>query len=128
MRILSENFVNHYIGRMINIHPSLLPKYRGLNTHQRAIDNNDKIHGVSVHFVTPELDGGPIIIQSQVPIKASDTAKSLAKRVQKQEHLIYPIAIKWFASNRIKLRNGELIYNKHKLEQPILYDSSDKPV
>jgi phosphoribosylglycinamide formyltransferase-1 len=124
MRILSENFVNHYLGRMLNIHPSLLPKYRGLNTHQRAIDNNEKIHGVSVHFVTPELDGGPIIIQSQVTVDPSDTPESLAKRVQEQEHLIYPVAIKWFAQNRVTLNAGKLFYDGQMLNQPILFKST----
>ena len=119
MRILSENFVNHYLGRMLNIHPSLLPKYRGLNTHQRALKNKEKVHGVSVHFVTPELDGGPVIIQSQVPIELTDTAESLAKRVQAQEHIIYPIAISWFALKRLKLKNGNLEFDKKNLDQPV---------
>ena len=122
MRILSEGFVNHYLGRMLNIHPSLLPKYRGLNTHQRAIDNNEKTHGASVHFVTPELDGGPIIIQSEVPVHNSDTADSLAKRVQIQEHIIYPIAISWFALKRLKLNNNQLEYDGQICKQPILFD------
>ena len=123
MRILSENFVNHYLGRMLNIHPSLLPKYRGLNTHQRILDDKETTHGVSVHFVTPELDGGPVIIQSKVPVHASDTAELLAKRVQKQEHIIYPIAISWFALNRLKLNNNHLEYDGQNCDQPILFDS-----
>ncbi|MDH5257716.1 MAG: phosphoribosylglycinamide formyltransferase [Gammaproteobacteria bacterium] len=122
MRILTENFVNHYSGRMLNIHPSLLPHYRGLNTHQRAIDDKAKIHGVSVHFVTPELDGGPIIAQSQVDVKASDNAKSLAARVQKQEHKLYPLVIGWIANGRIKLTDGELFFDNQKLNKPILSD------
>ncbi len=122
MRILGANFVNHYLGRMLNIHPSLLPKYRGLNTHQRALNDGETQHGASVHFVTPELDGGPVIIQSQVSIKTSDSAESLSKRVQVLEHIIYPIAISWFALGRIQLCNGELLYDENKLEQPILFD------
>jgi len=122
MRILSNDFVNHYLGRMLNVHPSLLPKYRGLNTHQRALDNNEKTHGVSIHFVTPELDGGPIIIQSEVPIQSTDTAATLAKRVQIQEHIIYPIAISWFALKRLKLRDNQLEYDGQILSQPILLD------
>ena len=123
MRILSEGFVNHYLGRMLNVHPSLLPKYRGLNTHQRALDDQETTHGVSVHFVTPELDGGPVIIQSKVPVHASDTAELLAKRVQIQEHIIYPIAISWFALKRLKLNNNHLEYDGQSCDQPILFDS-----
>lgn len=119
MRILSAEFVNHYLGRMLNIHPSLLPKYRGLNTHQRALDDGENQHGVSVHFVTPELDGGPVIIQSQVPIESNETATSLAKKVQTQEHLIYPLAITWFSLGRTKLINGEIEHDGTRLKQAI---------
>jgi len=122
MRILGPSLVNHYLGRMLNIHPSLLPKYRGLNTHQRALDDGETVHGASVHFVTPELDGGPVIIQSQVSVMPSDSAESLANRVQAQEHIIYPIAISWFALGRIQLCNAMLMYDKNRLEQPILFD------
>lgn len=94
MRILSAEFVNHYQQRLINIHPSLLPKYKGLDTHQRALDAGDKEHGASVHFVTPELDDGPVIMQARVPVKAGDTADSLAERVLRQEHKLYPAAIR----------------------------------
>ncbi len=90
MRILTSGFVNHYAGRMLNIHPSLLPKYMGLHTHQRAIDAGDQEHGTSVHFVTEELDGGPVILQARVPIFAEDEVDSVAARVQQQEHRIYP--------------------------------------
>ena len=93
MRILNDNFVNHYLGRMLNIHPSLLPKYPGLNTHQRALNSKDNIHGACIHFVTTELDGGPVVIQVEVPIKADDNANSLAARVLQQEHKIYCMAI-----------------------------------
>lgn len=94
MRILSADFVNHYQHRLINIHPSLLPKYKGLDTHQRALDAGDKEHGASVHFVTPELDDGPVIMQARVPVEADDTADSLAERVLRQEHKLYPAAIR----------------------------------
>lgn len=107
MRILSKDFVNHYRGRMLNIHPSLLPKYQGLNTHQRALDAGDKHHGVTVHFVTEELDGGPCVIQAQVPIQSNDTITSLAKRVQTKEHIIYPMAVQWFAEGRLKIVNDK---------------------
>lgn len=102
MRILSNEFVEHYLHKMMNIHPSLLPKYKGLNTHQRAIDAGDKEHGCSVHFVTPTLDDGPVILQAKVKIEDNDTAETLAGRVHEQEHLIYPEAIRLFAENKIK--------------------------
>lgn len=108
MRILSDDFVRHYEGRMMNIHPSLLPKYRGLNTHGRAIEAGDAEHGATVHFVTPELDSGPIIIQARVPVKAGDTPENLAARVLSKEHVIYPQAIRWFAEKRLELRDGKV--------------------
>ncbi|MDO6446185.1 phosphoribosylglycinamide formyltransferase [Colwellia sp. 1_MG-2023] len=101
MRILTPDFVQHFSGKLLNIHPSLLPKYQGLNTHQRAIDANDKEHGVSVHFVTEELDGGPVILQAKVPIFPEDTADDLASRIHVQEHKIYPLVINWFCSGRV---------------------------
>jgi len=104
MRILSNEFVHHYLNKMMNIHPSLLPKYKGLNTHQRAIDAGDKKHGCSVHFVTPELDDGPVVLQATVEIKDNDTAETLAKRVHEQEHKIYPEAIRMFAENKINIK------------------------
>jgi len=94
MRILTAEFVEHFSGRLINIHPSLLPRFKGLNTHQRAIDAGDKEHGASVHIVTPELDDGPVILQARVPVLANDDASTLAKRVLEQEHKLYPDAIK----------------------------------
>jgi phosphoribosylglycinamide formyltransferase-1 len=101
MRILTPDFVRCYQGRMLNIHPSLLPKYQGLNTHQRALEAGDAKHGVTVHFVTEELDGGPNAIQAEVPIFDGDDVDSLRSRVQKQEHVIYPIAVKWFVQGRL---------------------------
>lgn len=103
MRILTDDLVNHFHGRLINIHPSLLPKYQGLNTHQRVLDANDTHHGASVHFVIPELDAGPLILQAEVPVHLDDTAELLAQRVHDQEHIIYPLVIKWFAEGRIKM-------------------------
>ncbi len=103
MRILTENFTRHYSARMLNIHPSLLPKYQGLNTHQRALEAGDQEHGVTVHFVTPELDGGPNVIQAIVPIDNGDTVESLAIKVQAQEHVIYPMAVNWFAQKRLSM-------------------------
>ena len=109
MRILSGEFVNHYMGRMINVHPSLLPKYTGLNTHQRAIDANDSEHGTSVHFVTEELDGGPVILQAKVPVFEEDDAQTLAARVLTQEHKIYPLVTKWFVEERLVMEEGQAV-------------------
>ena len=106
MRILTPGFVNHYLGRMLNIHPSLLPKFPGLNTHQRAIDAKEKVHGATVHFVTAELDGGPPVLQAQVKIESDDTAETLAARVLTKEHQIYAQAVAWFAENRLQFKNG----------------------
>lgn len=111
MRILTDTFVNHYAGRMINIHPSLLPKYQGLRTHQRAIDEGETEHGASVHYVTPELDAGPVIIQAGVPILQRDTSDTLAQRVHQVEHQIYPLAIKWIATGQVTFRNGQVYYD-----------------
>jgi phosphoribosylglycinamide formyltransferase 1 len=103
MRILTPGFVRHYAGRLLNIHPSLLPKYKGLHTHQRALEAGDREHGCSVHFVTEELDGGPLVVQAVIPVQADDSAASLAQRVHEQEHLIYPLAVRWFAEGRLHL-------------------------
>lgn len=103
MRILSVTFVRHYAGRLLNIHPSLLPLYKGLNTHQRALDAGDREHGCSVHFVTEELDGGPLVVQAVVPVTAGDDASRLAARVHAEEHRIYPLAVRWFAEGRLSL-------------------------
>ena len=103
MRILSADFVRHYAGRLLNIHPSLLPKYKGMHTHQRALDAGESEHGCSVHFVTEELDGGPLVVQAVVPVESGDSAQSLAQRVHAQEHSIYPLAVRWFAEGRLIL-------------------------
>ncbi|MFN6969312.1 MAG: phosphoribosylglycinamide formyltransferase [Rheinheimera sp.] len=102
MRILTPDFVGHYLGRLLNIHPSLLPKYQGLHTHQRALDAGDTQHGCSVHFVTAELDGGPVILQAKVPIFAGDDAAQIAERVHEQEHRIYPLVVRWFCQGRLQ--------------------------
>ena len=103
MRILSADFVRHYEGRLLNIHPSLLPKYKGMHTHQRALDAGDREHGCSVHFVTEELDGGPLVVQAVVPVESGDSAQTLAQRGHTQEHRIYPLAVRWFAEGRLIL-------------------------
>ncbi|UZD99721.1 phosphoribosylglycinamide formyltransferase [Pseudomonas mediterranea] len=103
MRILSAGFVRHYQGRLFNIHPSLLPKYKGLHTHQRVLEAGDTEHGCSVHFVTEELDGGPLVVQAVIPVELHDTPQSLAQRVHAREHQIYPMAVRWFAEGRLTL-------------------------
>lgn len=119
MRILSSQFIRSFADRILNIHPSLLPKYRGLHTHQRALDAGDTEHGASVHFVTEELDGGPIIIQARLPILADDTAQTLAGRVLQQEHRIFPEAVRLFASGRLKSAHGKAWLDDQELAQPL---------
>jgi phosphoribosylglycinamide formyltransferase-1 len=109
MRILTPAFVEHFKGRMLNIHPSLLPKYKGLDTHQRAINAGDKEHGASVHFVTPELDGGPVVLQSKVPVFEQQDAQELADRVQQQERQMYPLVIKWFCEDRLNMIDNNAV-------------------
>jgi phosphoribosylglycinamide formyltransferase-1 len=108
MRILSEGFVRHYEGRLMNIHPSLLPSFPGLHTHQRALEEGVRIHGCTVHFVTPTLDHGPVVIQAAVPVVDSDTEATLAARVLRQEHQIYPQAVRWFAEGKLALEGGRV--------------------
>lgn len=115
MRILGNDFVDHFNGRILNIHPSLLPKYPGINTHQRAIDAGDKEHGVSVHFVTANLDGGPIIAREKVSVLNGDTAKILAARVLEKEHIIYPKIVSWFACGRLEMKDDSAMLDGNKL-------------
>ena len=109
MRILSSDFINHFAGKILNIHPSLLPKFPGLNTHRKAIDAKEKYHGATVHFVTEELDGGPIISQEIVEVDSIDTEYSLAQKVLEKEHILYPKVIHWYTQNRIKLINNDYV-------------------
>jgi len=108
MRILTEGFVEHYTGRMLNIHPALLPNFPGLNTHERALESGVEQHGASVHFVTTEVDGGPIVLQASLAVYADDTAETLAARVLEQEHLIFPQAIKWYAEGRLTFQDNHV--------------------
>lgn len=117
MRILTSQFVQHFYGRLVNIHPSLLPKYPGLNTHQRAIDAGDDCTGATVHFVTEELDGGPAIIQAGVKIEPDDDAHSLAARLLSVEHRIYPLAAQWFAAGRLQLNNNQVLLDDKALPE-----------
>ena len=101
MRILTTGFVEHYTGRMINIHPSLLPSFRGLHTHRQAIEAGVRVHGATVHFVTPELDGGPVIAQAVVPVLPGDDEDTLADRVLAQEHRLYPRVVRWITEDKV---------------------------
>ena len=106
MRILTDSFTRHYEGRMLNVHPSLLPAFSGLHTHRRAIESGCKIAGCTVHFVTAELDHGPIVAQCAVPVLANDLEQDLAERVLEQEHRLYPLAVRWFVEDRLVIENG----------------------
>jgi len=128
MRILGPEFVDRYAGRLLNIHPSLLPKYRGLHTHRRALEAGDREHGASVHFVTRELDGGPVILQARVPVRAGDDEATLAARVLEQEHRIYPDCIGWFAAGRLELRGGVVLLDGRPLREPLVREARDAAV
>ncbi|MCG7895235.1 MAG: phosphoribosylglycinamide formyltransferase [Candidatus Thiodiazotropha taylori] len=126
MRILTTPFVRHYAGRLLNVHPSLLPKYTGLHTHKRALEAGEQLHGVSVHFVTEELDGGPLIAQAQVAVLPEDDPQSLAARVLEKEHQLYPLVVGWYAQKRLQLNEtGEVILDNEKLLQPVVYAPQD---
>ena len=122
MRILSARIIEHFYPRMLNIHPSLLPKYQGLHTHQRALDNGDKEHGVSIHVVTPELDAGPVIIQGKFTIDAEDDADSLQQKAHRLEHQMYPLVLQWLSEQRLKLNAGALLFDDAPLQQPLLFN------
>lgn len=122
MRILSAEFVDRYAGRILNIHPSLLPKYPGLHTHRRALAAGDRIHGATVHFVTAALDGGPPVVQARVPVRADDDETTLAARVLEREHEIYPLAVSWYAQGRLRCRDGRAWLDGAPLAQPVIYD------
>jgi phosphoribosylglycinamide formyltransferase-1 len=123
MRVLTESFVGHYAGRMLNIHPSLLPMFPGLKTHQQALDAGCRVHGATVYFVTPMLDHGPIVAQSVVPVRAGDDAAALAARVLKTEHLMYPRAVRWFVEGRLAL-DGERVTLTPAEPQWLFFDDS----
>jgi len=114
MRILGKDFIDHYAGRMINIHPSLLPAFPGLDTHARALQSGAKVHGASVHFVTHEVDGGPVIVQAAVPVLPDDSPETLAERVLAEEHRIYPLAIGWFLEGRLSVEGGQVLLDGEK--------------
>jgi phosphoribosylglycinamide formyltransferase-1 len=118
MRILTPAFTQHFLGKMLNIHPSLLPKYTGLNTHQRALEAGDTEHGLSIHFVTPELDSGPVILQAKVSITQQDTEETLKEKVHQQEHLAYPLVIKWFAQGKLEFKDHQTWFEQTLLSKP----------
>jgi phosphoribosylglycinamide formyltransferase-1 len=123
MRVLTPRFVSRYQGRMFNIHPSLLPRFRGLHTHKRALEAGETVHGASVHFVTEDLDGGPLVLQARVPVESDDDPEQLAARVLKQEHRIYPKVVRWFSEGRLRLgEDGKPRLDGRILEQPLVLD------
>ena len=124
MRILSSPLVERFAGRMLNIHPSLLPKYPGLHTHRRVLEAGDAEHGASVHFVTTELDGGPVVLQARVPVLPGDDEAMLAQRVLVQEHRIYPLAIRWFAEGRLCVDGGIVRFDERPLAAPLLVNGT----
>jgi len=119
MRILTPQFVDHYQNRLVNIHPSLLPKFTGVNTHQRAIDAGEAWHGASIHFVIPELDAGPVILQGRLPITEQDNAETLQQRIHKIEHQLYPLAVKWFSQRRLTIKKDQVLLDGEISEQQL---------
>ena len=121
MRILTPNFVSQWQGKMLNIHPSLLPFYKGINTHQRVLNTGDRLHGCTVHFVTAELDAGQSIAQSAIQVSLHDNVESLAQRVHELEHFIYPQVAEWLCNGQLTWTNGQAYFNKKPLERPIQF-------
>jgi phosphoribosylglycinamide formyltransferase-1 len=126
MRILTPAFIRHYRGRMLNIHPSLLPRYRGLHTHQRALEAGDIRHGLSIHFVTEELDSGPVVLQAELDIEPGDTPDALAARVQRLEHIYYPRVVDWYATGRLCMVDDQATFDGQVLEKPLYHRSTDE--
>ena len=126
MRILTADFVDRFEGRMLNIHPSLLPRHRGLHTHRHVLEAGETEHGASVHFVTRELDGGPVVLQARVAVLPADDVQSLAARVLSQEHRIYPLCVQWFASGRLRYAEGTAWLDGCRLQQPLVLEESDE--
>lgn len=123
MRILGPAFVDRFAGRCLNIHPSLLPRHRGLHTHQHVLEAGEREHGASVHFVTRELDGGPVVLQARVPVRDGDDEASLAARVLAQEHRIYPQAVGWFATGRLRFADGAAWLDGARLDEPVVVEA-----
>ncbi|HKJ52302.1 MAG TPA: phosphoribosylglycinamide formyltransferase [Gammaproteobacteria bacterium] len=123
MRILGAKFIDAFPDRILNIHPSLLPAYKGLDTHQRALDNGESEHGVSIHLVTAELDGGPVILQGAYPIETGDTAEDLRQKGHRLEHRMYPQVLTWLADGTLEIKNGQIYYEQLPLDNPVSYPS-----
>ena len=121
MRILSDTFISHYVDAILNIHPSLLPDFKGLHTHRRALESSKQVHGASVHFVNNELDSGLVVLQAQVPVLPGDTEETLGSRVLQQEHIIYPMAIAWYIEGRLKVIDNEVLLDNNILHRPVLW-------
>jgi len=126
MRILSPPFVRQYAGRTLNIHPSLLPRYRGLHTHRRVLEAGDRLHGCSIHFVTDELDGGPLIAQAHVTVFPGDDEQTLSARVQEREHKLYPLVVEWIATGRLIVREAQACLDGEPLRTPVVYDQDEE--
>ena len=122
MRVLGPEFVAAYAGRLLNIHPSLLPRHKGLGTHQKVLDAGEREHGASVHFVTAELDGGPVVLQARVPVRTGDDVERLSARVQRCEHIIYPQVVEWFASGRLRCGSAGIELDGQPLAAPLVED------
>lgn len=128
MRRLSDAFVMGYTARMINLHPSLLPAYRGLDTYERCLADAVTVHGTSVHFVTPEIDSGPVIAQAEISVVSDDTVEALKARVQAREHVLLPEVLRWFIADRVRLIDGGVYFDGHKLDKPILLTEGNELV
>ena len=122
MRVLGADLVHRFAGCIFNVHPALLPKYRGLDTHRRAIENGDAMHGCSVHFVTEALDAGPVVMQARVAVCADDTPETLAARVLSREHAIYPLVLSWYCDGRLQMHEGRCVLDGKTLEAPVLLE------
>ncbi|MBC8211094.1 MAG: phosphoribosylglycinamide formyltransferase [Gammaproteobacteria bacterium] len=123
MRILTSDFIDHFFPRILNIHPSLLPKYQGLHTHQRALDNKDREHGVSIHVVTPELDAGPVIIQGKFPVEEADDSDSLQQKAHQLEHQMYPLVLQWISQQRLRITQESTVFDNEIITQPLLFNT-----
>ncbi|MGH8377770.1 MAG: phosphoribosylglycinamide formyltransferase [Gammaproteobacteria bacterium] len=126
MRILSNGFVQHHRGRLLNIHPALLPKYIGVHTHHRILEAGDKEHGCSVHFVTEELDSGPVIAQAKVAVQPDDSEKSLSARVKEREHALYPLVVRWFAESRVRLDANRVLFDGQPCAAPRVFEINEE--
>lgn len=123
MRILTAEFIQHFFPNMLNIHPSLLPKYQGLHTHQRVLENKDTQHGVSIHIVTPELDAGPVILQGHFNVESDDDADSLQQKAHALEHQMYPLVIKWLSDKRLTFPKGLPVFDDEPLQKPVIFNT-----